>query len=114
MSFKYKPSKLKRMEFAKKMEEIDHFCEKNNISKSRFSDSYYFELNNKKYRVSNHTVNKSNTGCYDWKGDKVRDSYHQQCYDVEITASKIRIIEIYNNLKNEKKLNKRGKIISWQ
>jgi len=106
----YKFSKTKRVEFAKQMQEIEQFCIDNNISKSKNSDSYYFEIEGKLYRVSNHTVSKSNSGCYDWQGVQVRESYHQHNnYDVEITAGKTRLIEIYNAVKAGKKLDKRGK-----
>ena len=58
--YRYKPSKTKIREYAEKMDRIDDFCSKNNISKSANSDSYYFEINGQKYRVSNHSVESSN------------------------------------------------------
>ena len=107
---KYKPSKKKKEEFKKQIQEISQFCIDNNIKHSLSYDSYYFTINNKEYRVSNHTIEKSNEGCFNEFGDKIRNSYHE--YDnpnmICITASKTRIIEIYNNLKNGVKLNKRG------
>ena len=42
--------------------------------------------------------------------ENVRDSYHYETIDIEITASKTRIIEIYENLLAGKELNKRGKV----
>lgn len=50
--FKKYFSKSKKREFAQKMNEIDEFCKNNNISKSKSSDSYYFSLNGKQYRIS--------------------------------------------------------------
>lgn len=56
MFFKKHFSKKKKKEFAQKMNEIDSFCSKNVIVQSKSSDSYYFHLNGKYYRVSNHSV----------------------------------------------------------
>ena len=110
---KWKPSKSATREFAKKMSEIDEFCHVNGISQSRTSDSYYFEINGQKYRVSNHSVEASNASAYDWTGEQVREKYHENGreYDViYIHASKTRIIEIYGNLKAGLKLDGNGNI----
>ncbi len=112
--YKYRPSKAAAQDFAKKMREIEAFCLKNNISSSLTKDSYYFNLNGKNYRVSNHSVEASNNGAYNWLGEKVRDVYHPYGRDPEtvyIHASKTRIIEIYNALKEGKKLDGRGRIV---
>lgn len=93
------------------MNEIDEFCKRNNIHQSLSSDSYYFNLNGKDYRVSNHTVNASNKGAYDSEGNKIRDEYHpdgEESDVVYITAGKTRLIDIYNDLKNGYKLDRRG------
>ena len=107
---KWKPSKSQAQDFARDMKEIEHFCNENGISQSSTSDSYYFALNGKKYRVSNHTVAASNRAAFDRiTGEQKRALYHQEDEDlIEITASKIRIREIYNDLKAGYKLNKRG------
>lgn len=92
---KWKPSKTQIVEFYKQMEEIEKFCKENNIIQSLSGDSYYFTLNNQKYRVSNHTIETSNKNSGGkWHDDKRRDD------TIYIHASKTRIIEIYNDLKN--------------
>lgn len=99
----WKPSKTKAKEFAQKMKEIDDFCNENNIVQSSSSDSYYFEINGQKYRVSNHTVDASNRGAYDeLTGSNKRELYHpngEKDDTIYITAGKTRIMDIYNNLK---------------
>lgn len=109
--YHWSPSKAAKREFAQKMQEIDDFCRKNNISKSSSSDSYYFVIDGQKYRVSNHTVDASNRHAYDWLGNKVRDEYHpngEEADTVYITAGKTRLIDIYNDLKAGYKLDRRG------
>ena len=114
MAFKKKFSKTAKREFAQKMNEIEVFCKNNNISSSFSNDSYYFELNNQKYRISNHTVQASNRNAYTELGEKRRELYHvdgEQVDTIYITAGKTRLIEIYMNLQNGKKLDKRGFVI---
>ena len=113
---RWKPSRTKAKEFAQKMKEIDDFCNENNIVQSSSSDSYYFEINGQKYRVSNHTVDASNRGAYDeLTGSNKRELYHpngEEDDTIYITAGKTRIMDIYNNLKAGKKLDRRGNVIS--
>ena len=114
--YRWKPSKTARREFAIKMEEIDKFCEENDISCSASKDSYYFEVNGQKYRVSNHSVEKSNAEAYGvdpFTGfyEKKRELYHPEGREddtIYIHASKTRIIEIYNDLLSGHKLDGRG------
>lgn len=109
--YKWKPSKTARREFATKMDEIGEFCRHNGISQSASGDSYYFTINGVNYRVSNHTIEASNKKAYNFMGEKVRDIYHPNGRDdntIYITASKTRIIEIYNNLQNGVILDGRG------
>ena len=76
-------------------------------------DSYYFHLNGKKYRVSNHTMEASNRKAYNRFGEQVREKYHdleEEKDTICITASKTRIIEIYDCLKKGIELDKRGRI----
>ena len=111
MSYKWRPSKSRAKEFAKLMGEIDEFCAKNNISNSSTNDSYYFRINGGKYRVSNHSVEKSNVTAYDELGRKVHEVYHEGGREedtVYIHASKTRIIQIYNDLKAGYELDGRG------
>lgn len=101
MFFNYKPSKAQARKFARLMAEIDEFCAVNGISQSASGNSYYFTLNGKKYRVSNHSIEASNARAYNEYGEKVREEYHPDGREkdvVYIHASKTRIIEIYNNL----------------
>ena len=110
MSYKWRPSRTAKREFARKMDEIDEFCNKNGIHQSSSSDSYYFTINGKSYRVSNHTIAASNRHAYDRvTGVQIRPLYHDfDTYDAEITAGKTRIIQIYNDLKSGYELDKRG------
>lgn len=110
-------SKSSKKEFVEKMQKIKEFCDHNEIQYSKDMCSFYFEINAKQVRVSNHTIKASDKGCfyediYSGENIKIRDSYHKdKKYDIEITASKTRIIEIYNDLKAGHKLDKRGKRI---
>lgn len=111
--YKWKPSKTAIREFAKKMEEIDIFCQKNGIVQSSSGDSYYFTINGKKYRVSNHSVDASNRRAYDWMGNKIRELYHTSITEEGVNyihASKTRIIEIYNLLTEGYELDGKGRI----
>lgn len=107
---RWKPSKTKAREFAQTMREIDDFCLEKGISQSSRGDSYYFTINGKKYRVSNHSVEASNRGAYR-DGVKVRELYHEEGREEDTTyihASKTRIMEIYNDLINGYELDGRG------
>ena len=110
MKYKWKPSKEQAKDFKDTMKKINQFCLENNIQQSLSSDSYYFIVNGIPYRISNHTVAASDKGCYDDIGNKIRESYHNNDPEnmVYITASKTRIIEIYNDIVAGYKLNKRG------
>lgn len=102
---KWKPSKAAAKAFAQQMQEIERFCFENGIARSSTSDSYYFALNGQKYRVSNHSIEASNRKAFDWQGEQIREKYHddKRASDViYIHASKTRIIDIYNALKNGK------------
>ena len=108
---KWKPSKTAKKEFAQKMDEIKDFCHENGIEHSLSKDSYYFRLNGKNYRVSNHSVEASNAHAYDMFGNQTRELYHPEGRDddtIYIHASKTRIVEIYNDLKNGYELDGRG------
>lgn len=97
---RWKPSRSKAREFARKMDEIDDFCSLNGISRSESSDSYYFTVNGRSYRVSNHSVESSNR-CAFVDGVKVRELYHEGGRKDDVTyihASKTRIIEIYQDI----------------
>ncbi|MDE6886187.1 MAG: hypothetical protein K2P17_04025 [Helicobacteraceae bacterium] len=111
---RYKLSKAAKAEWAAKMKEIENFCGLNGIEYSKNLDSFYFKINDKNVRVSNHTTAASDKGC-EWfnpfknEFEDLRPSYHAgKKYDIEITASKTRIIEIYEDLKAGFELTKRG------
>ena len=106
----WKPSRSKAREFARKMDEIDDFCSLNGISQSASSDSYYFTVNGRRYRVSNHSVESSNRGAF-VDGVKVRELYHEGGRKDDVTyihASKTRIIEIYQDILNGYELDGNG------
>ena len=71
-----------------------------NNKKHENGDSYYFTINNQKYRVSNHTVEASNSAAFDsTTGTYKRSLYHPDGREddtVYIHAGKTRIIEIFN------------------
>lgn len=98
---KWKPIKTKAREFAKEIDLIKDFCNENGIDYSHNMDSYYFALDGKKYRVSNHTIESSNAAAY-VDGIQIRGKYHNDTRDVDtiyIHAGKTRIKDIYNDLK---------------
>lgn len=108
---RWKPSKTAAREFAKEMEEIREFCDKNDIGCSKSMDSYYFTIDGKDYRVSNHSVEASNRGAYDDFGNQLREKYHKGGRKEEVTyihAGKTRIEEIYNDLVHGYELDGRG------
>ena len=108
---RWKPSKTAAREYAQKMAEISSFCLENGIYQSSNQDSYYFTLNGKKYRVSNHSVEASNSGAFDDIKGQTRELYHSNGREedtIYIHASKTRIIEIYNDLKNGYELDGKG------
>ena len=108
---RWKPSRTKAREFAEQMDEIADFCGKHGISQSTSGDSYYFSLNGKKFRVSNHSIEASNARAYTDEGEKVRPLYHEEerlTDTVYIHAGKTRIIEIYSDLLAGYELDGRG------
>ena len=116
MFTKWKPSKKAKKEFCDKMKEIEQFCIEHGITSSRSNDSYYFTVDGINYRVSNHSIESSNTAAYDQiTGEQYRDLYHEDGRinnTVYIHASKTRIIEIYNDIVADYKLDGRGNRIN--
>jgi len=108
---KWRPSKAKGCEFAETMEDIHSFCKEHGIDYSINIDSYYFHIDGQAYRVSNHSVEASNSHAYDCMGNKVREVYHpggRRKDVIYIHAGKTRIREIYNDLKAGYQLDGRG------
>lgn len=98
---RWRPSKAKAREFYKEMEELKEFCNENGIDYSHNMDSYYFTIEGKNYRVSNHTIESSNAGAYK-DGVQIREKYHADTREDSVTyihAGKTRIKDIYNDLK---------------
>lgn len=95
------------------MREVEEFVKANNIRQAQNGKSFYFELNGKNYRVSNHTVEASNAGAFNAEGQQVRELYHPngRGEEVQIFASPTRIIEIYNAIKDSKQVDGRGRVI---
>ena len=108
---KWKPSRAAAREYAQTMNELQAFCNANMIRYSASMDSYYFSVGDQKYRVSNHSVEASNAGAYNWMGEQVREKYHEggrEASVVYIHAGKTRIRDIYEDLKAGYKLDGRG------
>lgn len=108
---KWQPSKKAAREFSDKMKKIEKFCNDHGINHSNNYDSYYFMIDGQSYRVSNHTVEKSNKAAYDFTGQQVRELYHPAGREnsvIYIHASKTRIIQIYNDLLDGYSLNGKG------
>lgn len=108
---KWKPSRTAAKEYAQTMNELQAFCDGHAIQYSSSMDSYYFNLDGQKYRVSNHSVEASNAGAYDWMGNQVREKYHANGREddvVYIHAGKTRIRDIYSDLAAGHKLDGRG------
>lgn len=107
----WKPSKTAARAFAESMREIDEFCTKHGIHQSRSGDSYYFMINGKNYRVSNHSVEASDAAAYDdLTGEQQRELYHggRDAETIYIHAGKTRILQIYNDLAAGVELDGRG------
>ncbi|MCQ2388055.1 MAG: hypothetical protein MJ066_06415, partial [Clostridia bacterium] len=74
---KFTFSKTRKAEFANKMREVEEFLQGNpTIDASASRDSFYFEIDGVQYRVSNHTIEKSNRKAFNFLGEQVRDKYH--------------------------------------
>lgn len=100
-----------RMEKMDELTELHKFCEYYGIHHSATMDSYYFSLNGKKYRVSNHSVEASNAHAYSWDGRLLRAEHHPMGREpdtVYIHAGKARIVQIYTDLLAGKELDGRG------
>ena len=111
MAYRWKPSRSKAREFAQKMSEIDQFCAEHGIEQSRTSDSYYFIVNGRRYRVSNHTVEASNAAAYDEFGRQTRSLYHADGRQHDVTyiyAGKTRLPAIYMDIVAGYELDGRG------
>lgn len=110
--YKWKPSKSAIAEYTKSMNELEDFlCTHLDISASAKRDSFYFTHNNVKYRISNHSVEKSNEKAFNFQGEQVRELYHPNGREEDtryIHASKTRLIEIYNNIKAGRLVDGRG------
>ena len=105
MGYGWRPSRSKKVEFAKQMDEIAEYCDEHNISRSSSSDSYYFSHNGIDYRVSNHAVEGSR--------DRYGNSYHGDSKEYRkdvfcIHAGKTRIIDIHKMIIGGVKVDHKG------
>lgn len=78
-------------------EDIEQFCWENRINRS--GDSYYFTLNGRRYRVSNHSL---------WER-RNKNARIERCYN--IIAQPDCIEDIYTALKYGKYVDARGNIV---
>lgn len=109
---RWQPSKTAKREFAQKMDEVKEFCDANSIGYSRNMDSFYFLVNGRSYRVSNHSIESSNAAAYDDVFGQTREVYHPEGREADVIyihASKTRICEIYKDLKAGYVLDGRGR-----
>lgn len=107
--FKKRFSRTAKREFAEKMDTVQSYCDNNSISYSSSMDSFYFSFNGLKYRISNHTIAKSNAGAFDEYGNQIREKYHNSDNEmICIFAGKTRLIEIHQKIINGIKIDKRG------
>ena len=108
-------SNEEKRDFAIKMKEITRFCLKNNIQIGTNHNSYTFSLNGKNYIVSNFGTDdfKKYIAKLANQGVKEAARYLQilEKEIISIQASKLRIMEIYNDLKAGKQLDKNGREI---
>ena len=108
---KWKPSRAAAREYAQTMSDVQAFCDEHGIRYSGSMDSYYFTVNGKEYRVSNHSVEASNARAVNDLGERVRDAYHPEGRKndvIYIHAGKTRIREIYEDLAAGYQLDGRG------
>lgn len=106
-------SNEEKRDFAIKMKEITKFCFKNNIQIGTNHNSYTFSLNGKNYIVSNFGTDDFKKYIAKLANQGVKEAVrYLQILEKEIVsiqASKLRIMEIYNDLKAGKQLDKNGK-----
>ena len=108
-------SNEEKRDFAIKMKEITRFCLKNNIQIGTNHNSYTFSLNGKNYIVSNFGTDDFKKYIAKLANQGVKEAVrYLQILEKEIIsiqASKLRIMEIYNDLKAGKQLDKNGREI---
>ena len=108
-------SNEEKRDFAIKMKEITRFCLKNNIQIGTNHNSYTFSLNGKNYIVSNFGTDDFKKYITKLANQGIKEAVrYLQILEKEIIsiqASKLRIMEIYNDLKAGKQLDKNGREI---
>lgn len=105
--------------FAIKMKEIIKFCRANKIYMAANYNSYSFWLNDKRYLVTNYNFDDykkylKNLSSQGFSPAAIYLKMLENEYDdnvIRIQASKLRIMEIYNDLKLGKQLDKNGREI---
>lgn len=79
--------------------ELDDYCLRNGIHRSRTGDSFYFRVGSVNYRVSNHSEEYSNQCSRNGSGRRTRRLYHgSKDRHVSIIASKEKLPEIFERL----------------
>ena len=92
---------LRRLE---QIQDIEDYCYKNRIKVCNNS-SYYFSINGMDYRVSDHRLATRPSSVKERFGN---DKFYS------IIADPLKIVEIHSALKKGKKIDVRGRLISWQ
>ena len=84
--------------------ELTEFCERNGIRRSKYGDSFYFTLQGKRYRISNHSTEISNSWSRNLNGKQIRRPYHSRRDNtVSIIAPRSRVKAIYEELSRTNK-----------
>ena len=125
----WKPSEADKAAFKAAMAELETYVKENHIDSSAAQDSFYFDIEGRKFRVSNHSVEKSNrsrcmscplkdelTGCRgaNMNNFKCTRMYHLGGREDGVTyihASKTRLVEIHKALLAGQKLDGRGNAV---
>lgn len=103
--------RIDRRNYVERLEALDAFCEEHDIMCNVHRDSFYFELNGKRYRVSNHSIKANWERAYSGMRDDLKPLYHPNGYDksiIYIHAGKFRVPQIYEDIRAGYDLNLRG------
>jgi len=110
---------------AKEERSLNRFCLANGIKRSKKGVSFYFEIDGKKYRVSDHTIEeskqgqllKAQMGTVLTGRDIVPNYYHNEEKDegvIQIDAPKNRLIQIYKDIQSGYQVDREGKRVIYK